>query len=378
MGDRDVMDGGWRPDRCLTKKRMKCTFRNRKISAVISVVPKEEYRFDDKYSAYHLKPEKAKKLKEMMGLDRHRVAPPDVCTSDLCFHGLQRLLAEGVLQREEIGALLFVSQTPDYFLPPTSNVLQGRLGLGRDVLCMDINQGCAGFVIGLMQAFLLLDLPEIQKIAVLNGDTGSRHTSKLNRISYPLVGDAGSVTIVERCESGNPIYMNVKNDGSRHQALIIPGGAYRTPSSPETQKLQAVEDGVERSLEHMHMDGAAVFNFTMEDVPPQIDEILSFSGDSRETIDYFLFHQPNHFILKQLAAKMKIPPEKLPSNIVGIYGNCSSASIPLDLAHNCGERLLRETCRVCFSGFGVGLTWSSMVMDVGPLAACKIIEYEAV
>jgi len=354
---------------------MKCTFQNRKISAVLSVVPREEYRFDDEYPSYGLKPEKAKKLKEMMGLDRHRVAAPNVCTSDLCCYGLRRLLEDGILKRDEIDAVVFASQTPDYFLPPTSNVLQGRLGLGRNVLCLDLNQGCAGFVVGLMQAFLLLELPEIRKVVLLNGDTGSRHTSRQNRVSYPLVGDAGSVTVVERAASSKPVFMNVKNDGARHHALIIPAGAYRTPSSPQTRELQEVEKGVLRSEEHIHMDGAAVFNFTMEDVPPQIEEILAYSGDSRESIDWFLFHQPNQFILKQLAAKMKIPESKLPSDIVGIYGNCSSSSIPLTMAHHCGERLRRETSRVCFSGFGVGLTWSSMVMDVGPLATCGIIEY---
>jgi 3-oxoacyl-[acyl-carrier-protein] synthase-3 len=77
-----------------------------------------------------------------------------------------------------------------------------------------------------------------------------------------------------------------------------------------------------------------------------------------------------------MAAKMKIPEHKLPHNIVGIYGNCSSASIPLDIAQNCGAQLMRDTRRVCLAGFGVGLTWSSMVMDLGPLVTCKIIDYE--
>jgi 3-oxoacyl-[acyl-carrier-protein] synthase-3 len=356
---------------------MKCIFKNKKISAVISVVPKEELCFDDEYPAYQLAEEKAKKFKKMMGLDKHRIAPPEVCSSDLCQYGLQRLLDEDVLKKEEIGALLFVSQTPDYYLPPTSNVLQGKLGLSHDVICLDINQGCAGFLVGLMQAFMLLEIISLPKVVLLNGDTCSKQLDRRNRVSYPLEGDAGSVTIIERCEAANPIYMNMKMDGSRHQALMIPGGAYRMPSSPETLKLHEVQEGLVRSLEHIHMDGPAIFNFTMEDVPPQIEEILAFSGDTRDSIAWFLLHQPNQFILKQMADKMKIPHAKLPNNIVGLYGNASSVSIPLVMAHNCGELLQRETSRVCLSGFGVGLTWSSMVMDLGPLAVCKVVDYEA-
>jgi 3-oxoacyl-[acyl-carrier-protein] synthase III len=357
---------------------MKCIFKNKRISAILSVVPGQETCFDDECSNYNLTEDKAKRLKKMMGLDRHRVAPPQICSSDFCVFGLQQLLNAGVLKKEEIGALIFVSQTPDYFLPPTSNVIQGRLGLGHDVICLDFNQGCAGFVIGLMQAFMLLDLMETGKVVLLNGDTASKLVDKRNRVTYPLIGDGGSVTIIERCAEDNPIYMCLKMDGSRHRALIVPAGAFRTPSSPETLKLKQVEEGVVQNLEQIHMDGAAVFNFTLEDVPPQIEEILSYSGDSKESIDWFLFHQPNQFILRQMADKMKIPNEKLPNNIVGIYGNSSSVSIPVNITHNCGDQLKNGSRRVCLSGFGVGLTWSSMVMNLGPLAVCKTVDYAEV
>jgi 3-oxoacyl-[acyl-carrier-protein] synthase-3 len=358
-------------------KRMKSIFKNKKISAIISVVPKEEYRFDDEYPLFKLTADKAKRFKKMMSLDRHRIAPPGVCSSDLCLYGLQRLLNDGTLKKEEIGALVFVSQTPDYFMPPTSNVIHGKLGLSHDVICLDINQGCTGFVLGLMQAFLLLEMAALPKVVLLNGDTCSKQMDKCNRVSYPLTGDAGSVTVVERCEAENPIYMDLKNDGSRHKAIMVPAGAYRIPSTPETLKLQEVDEGVLLNLEHIHMDGAAIFNFTMGDVPPQIDDILAFSGDTKDSIEYFLLHQPNPFILEQMADKMKIPREKLPNNIVSLFGNCSSVTIPLNAAFNYGKQLQGETRRVCISAFGVGLAWISMVMDLGPLGVCEVVDYES-
>ena len=355
---------------------MKWIFRNKRISATITVVPKEEYRFDDEFAAFKLSPEKAKRFKKMMSLDRHRIAPPEVCSSDLCLYGVQQLLREGALKKEEIGALVFVSQTPDYFMPPTSNVIHGKLGLGYDVVCLDINQGCTGFLLGLIQACLLLEIAPLPKVVLLNGDTCSKQMDICNRVSYPLTGDAGSVTVIERCELENPIYMDVKNDGSRHKAIMVPAGAYRIPSSPETLQLREVEEGMRQNQQHIHMDGAAIFSFTMGDVPPQVEEILSYSGNTRESIDYFLFHQPNPYILMQMAEKMKISPAKLPNNVVSLYGNCSSVTIPLNIALNCGELLSRESRRVCFSAFGVGLAWISAVMDLGPLTACKIVDYE--
>jgi 3-oxoacyl-[acyl-carrier-protein] synthase-3 len=352
---------------------MKLTFSNKRISAIVNVVPQQDLSFDDEYPNYGLTKAKADRLKKMMGLGHHRIAPADVLSSDLCRRGIEHLFERGVLRREEIGALIFVTQTPDYFLPPTSNVLQSLLGLDRDVFCLDVNQGCAGFVVGLMQAFLLLDQPGMRKALILNGDTASKQLSPRNRVSYPLAGDAGSVTVVERGDGG-PITMDVKMDGARHQALIVRAGAFRKPSTPQTREEREIEDGVVRSEEQIEMDGAAVFSFTMGSVPPQIAAVLEAASMSQTDVDAYLFHQPNEFILKQLADKMGIPEERLPSNIVSIYGNCSSVSIPLNIAHNYGDRLARESMRVCFSGFGVGLTWASCIMNIGPLDVCSVIE----
>jgi len=142
-------------------------------------------------------------------------------------------------------------------------------------------------------------------------------------------------------------------------------------------QLREVEEGVMQSLEHIHMDGPAIFNFTMSDVPAQIEEVMKFAGASQDTIQHFLLHQPNPFILKQMADKLRLTQSQLPNNVVGIYGNCSSVSIPLNIALNCGNQLKTETRKVLISGFGTGLTWIAAVMNLGPLEVCKVVDYSA-
>ena len=104
------------------------------------------------------------KLKEVMGYDKHRLVEAGVCVSDLAVHGLEHLFARGLLDPQEIDALILVTQTPDHLMPPTSSIIQGRLALKQDMFCLDINQGCAGFVVGLIQAFLLLEQPAVGKV----------------------------------------------------------------------------------------------------------------------------------------------------------------------------------------------------------------------
>jgi 3-oxoacyl-[acyl-carrier-protein] synthase-3 len=313
------------------------------------------------------------KLKEVMGYDKHRLVEPGVCVSDLAVFGLQQLFDRGLLGRNEFDALILVTQSPDHFMPPTSNIIQGVLNLKRDLLCLDINQGCAGFVIGLIQAFLLLEQESIRKVVLINADVMSRKTSPKDRNSYPLVGDAASITIIERDSADTVIHANLMMDGTRNEALMIPAGGFRLPCSPDTTLMEDVGDNNLRAKDHLRMDGSAVFNFVQVEVPPMIESLLALAGASMEDVDWFLCHQPNRFMLQKLADKMKVPYAKMPMNVVEHFGNSSGVTIPMAIAFNLGTRLTKERFRVCLAGFGVGLTWSSMLMPLGGLSFCELI-----
>ena len=103
--------------------------------------------------------------------------------------------------------------------------------------------------------------------------------------------------------------------------------------------------------------------------------LLAVAETSKEDIDYFMFHQPNRFMLEKLADKMGVAREKLPNNVVENFGNSSSVTIPVNMAFNLGEKLLTDSYKVCLSGFGVGLSCSAMLMDIGKLDFCRMIDY---
>jgi len=355
---------------------MNFVFSNRQISGMLAVVPANERSFEDDMANFHFPVARSLKLKQVMGYDKHRLVDGPVCASDLACFGMMHLFHEGLLHPDEIDALYVVTQSPDYLMPPTSSVIQGRLGLKQDIFCMDINQGCAGFLIGLFQAFLLLDQQSVRKVVLINVDVLSRKVSTSDRNSYPLIGDAASITIVER--SGDPtlIYANLKMDGTRREALMIPAGGFRMPSSPETAILEDDGDNNRRAKDHLRMDGSAVFNFVQVEIPPLIADLLHLAGATQEEVDYFLFHQPNRFMLQKLAEAMKVPLEKMPSNVVEHYGNSSGVSIPIAIAHNLRDRLATSRILACLSGFGVGLTWASMLLPLGPLKFCDMIDFQ--
>lgn len=353
---------------------MNLLYKNICVTGLLVVIPENERDFIDDMKMFNFPESRSLKLKEVMGYDKHRIVKDKTCVSDLAIHGLKHLFNSGGLKKDDFDSLIVVTQSPDHFIPGTSNVIQGELELKQDLLCMDITQGCAGYIVGLMQAFMLLEQPSINRVVLINGDVLSRKVSIHDRNSFPLIGDAVSITLIENKESDR-VYANIKMDGKGRDALAIPAGGFRMPSNEKTSVLEDVGDGNKRSKDHLRMDGSAVFNFVQSKVPDMVDELLDFSKTSLTEIDYFLFHQPNRFMLEKLADKMKIPYEKMPNNIVEKFGNSSGVTIPIALAYNLSERVQKEKLKICLAGFGVGLTWASMIINLGDFDFCEIIDY---
>lgn len=354
---------------------MDFVFKNKQISGILTILPKKAVKFEDEMANYSFSPAKCMKLKLAMGYNEHRIAEPGQCSSDFCEFGLQYLFDNNLLNKDDIDALLFVSQSGDYYMPPTSNLIQGHFELKHDCLCMDINQGCAGFEVGLIQAFMLLEQPAIKKVVLMNADVLSPKVSAQDRNSKPLIGDAASITIVEKCEEENTIYANIKMDGTGAFALNIPAGGFRMPSTPETAVMVQDAAGNFRSKDNLVMQGDDVFNFVQREVPPMIEHLYEQSGVDRNEVDWYMFHQPNKFMLHKLADKLSIPHEKMPANIVENFGNASGVTVPTCISYNLGDQLVNGKMKLCMAGFGVGLTWSSIMMEMGDMNFNKIIEF---
>ncbi len=354
---------------------MNLKFSGKKITGILTVLPPDEIRFEDEMENYNFTESQSAKLKKIMGYDRHRIVRENVCCSDLAVSGVNYLLDKGHLKKEDIDAIVLVTQTPDYIMPATSVIIQGRLGLKKDIYCVDINQGCAGFLMGLQQAFMLADQESINKVLLINADILSKKVSKKDRNSYPLSGDAASITIVEKDSKSSEIFGNIKFDGTNWDALLIPAGGMRTPHSDATAILEDDGKGNIRSKDHLVMKGDAVFNFVQTEVPPMVNSLLSYANVAISSIDYFMFHQPNKFMLQKLADKMKVVYERMPNNVVENFGNASGVTIPTAITYNLGEKLCTSEYLICLAGFGVGLTWSSMILKIGKLDFCEMIDY---
>jgi 3-oxoacyl-[acyl-carrier-protein] synthase-3 len=309
------------------------------------------------------------------GVEERRIAPEHICTSDMCYDAAIKLLNDSKTQPDEIDVIIFVSQSPDYFLPATSILLQNRLNCSKTTMAFDINLGCSGYVYGLSVISSLLNIPGINKGLLLCGDKSTFALSYTDKSTYPLFGDAGTATLVSKNQQSKPIYFNLQSDGGGWESIIIRGGGTRQRYSDENCKKVLIEPGIERGACNLELDGMEVFNFSLREVKPNVLGLLEYAKCETDDVDYLIMHQANKLMNESVRKKLKFPVEKTPYSI-NKFGNTSSASIPLTIVSELKDELRNKGKRMLFSGFGVGYSWGSVLVDFNNVIISELVEIE--
>lgn len=354
---------------------MKTTLSGCRIAGIVAVPAPLVRRIADEVDAYGGDVAQVERIRKTLGLDERRVAPPGVTAVDLCEKAAVRLL-DG-RERAEIGALIFVTQTPDHSQPCNAAVLHGRLGLAKDCESFDVSLGCSGYTYALRLAWSLFQGSDIRSVLVCAGDTLSRLVNPRDRSAAPIFGDAGTATLVVRDDAASPAFFRLYSDGAGRDAIVVPAGGARLPASRETGIESADADGNFHAAENLRMNGSEVFNFTLREVPPAVRAVMADAGFTVADTDLLVLHQANKFIVNQLARSLGFPTEKVPAETCGKFGNQSSASIPFALVHAAGDALVSSVrlSRVVLCGFGVGLSWGAAALEIGRLDRAEVVEY---
>lgn len=294
------------------------------------------------------------------GIERRHIATEDICTSDLCFNAAEQLLNELNWSKDSIDCLIYVTQTPDYILPATSCVLQKRLGISTDCYTLDISLGCSGWVYGMSVIGSLLNSGTMKRGLLFAGDTISKLCSSKDKSTYPLFGDAGTVTALEYSSAENEVFhflLNVNGGGA--DAIIVPEGGYRKPVSMKSFEEQEHSQGGTSNRLQLNLEGMDVFSFGISKAPESVSRLITEFNLDKDSIDYFVFHQANLFMNEKIRKKLKLLENKVPYSLKD-YGNTSSATIPLTMVTQLQESLRKEKLSFIGCGFGVGLSWGSI------------------
>jgi len=335
------------------------------ITHIVSHLPKREVNLLEIAKEIPIERKEAEKIIKTTGFTHIRQVENET-SKDLCLTAAKELISQ--LSQEEIAeidVILFVSQTRDFIMPQSSGIIQHELGLKNEVICKDIPQGCSGYIVGLMEAFMFLNLGK-RSVLLLAGETNTKIISHEDKSVRMVFGDGGTATLIKSIESTYPVSFDYGTDGSGCADLIIKSGGLRNPKNDENSRMIEFEPGIRRSDNDMFMNGMSVMNFAIKRVPRSIKNlIMTLDGN----VDRYYLHQANRFMIDYLIKKCKIERTKSPFTANKI-GNTGPASIPIAICIDLEKGITSK--QAILTGFGVGLSWGSCNLDLSQIEYSSI------
>ena len=286
---------------------------------------------------------KALSIVKATGIKSRRVVEKGTSSLDLCAKAAEDVLTGTGTMPEEIGAVIDVTFTPERPMPCNACQAQRRLGLPHDLVAFDINLACSGWAYGLYVASTFAKATG-KKVLLLDGDTQTTYMDAADITTVPVMADAGTATLVSPGEAQAPWKFSFMTQGEKGDSLTLPFGGT------------------------IAMDGLGIFKFVTMDVLYLIRDFMAQVGETPDSLDAFVPHQANIFMIQQIAMKLKFPSEKLALS-GDVLGNSSSATVPTPIAHAASRR------KFLVSGFGGGLSASVGVINIGQDCYLKVVEY---
>jgi 3-oxoacyl-[acyl-carrier-protein] synthase-3 len=286
------------------------------------------------------------------GIHSRAIAPPEDTTLSMA-----AAAARGALEssdKSQIGVVIAATITPDYLTPSLSCLLQRDLELPGDVIAMDINCACSGFVMGLKTAYALLaDMPG-RTALVIGAEMLSRATDYTDRSTCILFGDGAGAAVIRRGDGGEFAF----DGGARGNSELLYCKAQYLCGNPFAPRPLDAKPGA------IDMNGQEVFRFALEVCSDSVSRVLARAGAAIDGVQHFIFHQANRRIIDGIIRRLGIEAEKCIVNIEN-HGNTSSASIAIALDELFRSGAVTPGDRLVLSAFGGGLTYASVYFTQG-------------
>lgn len=345
-------------------------FNHVKISCISVIIPDNYiYKAEDYIHLFDNSEKKLARAKKMAGYGTRYFSPENITAVDACETAAKDLIDNNHIDKDTIDALIFVSQVPDYRTPASASVLHGRLNMPETCAVFDVNQGCTGYVYGLWLASSLIESKACKKVLLLASDNKTNTNwipDKVYDKNALIFSSGASATLLEYSENEIKSYYLTGSDGSKYETIISPFGSARIPYTYELLNT-FVQDryGNKHSLSGEYMDGNAVFYFSINRIPNHVRELLEYSQNSYDDIDFFAIHQANKQIVEAIAADLQLPADKYSSDTFVNYGNMAGISCLSNLLDIKSADLNTKQNKIALISFGVGLSWASAVINLG-------------
>ncbi len=284
------------------------------------------------------------------GIKDRYIVEDGISTSDLALQASREALRQAK-EVKNIDYIIMATNSPDYIVPATSSVLQGKLGISAGTF--DVFSGCTAFAYALIVASSMIKSGLAENILLVGAEAISKYLDWQDRTIAVLLGDGAGSFVLSRTEDKNTGILdhNVGSDGTKFDLIYIPAGGTKEPFSEKSLHEKRI---------YLKMQGREVFKNVVSLIPQEIKKLLNKNNLETNDINLYVFHQANIRIIEAIRDSLKIDSSRIFSNIEK-YANTSSASIPIVFYEAFNKGLIKKGDLILFSAFGAGLTWANIL-----------------
>ena len=300
------------------------------------------------------------KVYNKVGVKERHLAAEGETAGDLAEKAALKLFEEHQISPSSIDFLLLCTQSPDYRLPSTACILQDRLGIPTSAGAFDYDLGCSGCIYGMAVAKGLIAAGLASNVLLLTAETYTKYLHPDDKSNRTIFGDGAAACLISKekglAEIGDFVF---GTDGSGADNLMVKtqGSRFPQPSGLSTTD----DDGHVNREDYLYMNGSAIFNFTLEQVPPMMKALLEKGGLAKDEIDYFVFHQANKYMLSTIRKVCDISKDKFYIDL-DHTGNTVSSTILIGLKDCLAQGSIQPGMKVMACGFGVGLSYGGTIL----------------
>ncbi len=317
-------------------------------------------------------------IHQRTGIKQRYFAGEGVGASDLAVEAAKRALESAELEPSDVDYIIFATMTPDYLFPGSGGLLGAKLGI-PGVPALDIRQQCAAFPFGVQVADGLIATGAAETVLFVGAEchagfmpwsdwdlvTGDKEgksppdeydRATRHRGLAIIFGDGAGALVLRRTkvEGHGLLGCETHTDGNYAKQIYIEGGGFR-------RRPYWTPEMFEKELYIPSMQGRNLFKNAVTKLPQVVRSLTAKHGFSLDDIDWFIAHQANDRINGAVRQALKVPEEKVPSNIAR-YGNTSAATIPILMDELLRDGTVKPGDLICFLALGAGLNWGAALM----------------
>ena len=323
-----------------------------KLDHIVTYFPERILTNND--LARHFTETSADQIFKNTGIKQRYVSAPLEIASDMAVRSAEKLFAEFSADKNEVDFLIFCSEGFDYIAPASSCIVQDRLGLSKNIGCIDLPYGCSGYIYGLGIANGLLAANMAKKVLFVTADIPTKVIHENDLELRSIFSDIATANLLTKGTFEQHFIFGT--DGSGHKNLLVDHSGFRNPVYENKELDLSLPNG------QMKMNSTEVFLFAVRTVPKLVNQVLEKYNYSLNDVDLFVFHQASYFMIEVIRKKIKVPKEKFFINIESV-GNSVSSSIPVALAEAEQKGVLKRGMKVMLAGFGIGYSWGATIIE---------------